>query len=161
MREVFLRFISSLLSNYRYVKPMTTPIYTTHGYAYCQHDCLIIMCTLLHCCTHRYSQYNYSIFTYTYIIYLYSSFLCPLMSKPSFRYQDISDLFNIESFLKQKQSSDRQFYKTFLDTQTFTSFIEQRSFAHSESSALAFFDDCTAKVSRKSGKRGTCTIRSP
>ncbi len=68
------------------------------------------------------------------------------MSKASFRYQDISDLFDLEMFLKQKHSSERQFYRSFSDTQTFTSFIEQRSFAHAESTTLAFFDECTDKV---------------
>ena len=67
------------------------------------------------------------------------------MSKKT-RYEDISDLFDCEHFLHQKPSSERQFYKTFMDTQTFTSFIEQRSFAHAESTTLAFFDECTEKV---------------
>ena len=74
------------------------------------------------------------------------------MSKPSFSYQDISDLFDTEMFLKHKQSSERPFYKSFMDTQTFTSFIEQRSFAHSESTSLAFFDECTEKVCVREGE---------
>ena len=60
--------------------------------------------------------------------------------------QDISELFDLQQFLQYKHSSERPFYKTFADTQTFTSFVEQRSFAHAESTALVFFDECTEKV---------------
>ena len=74
------------------------------------------------------------------------SYLCPLMAPPSCCVQDISELFNLDLFIKQKPTIERSFYKTFCDTQTFTSFIEQRSFSHAESNALGFFDECTEKV---------------
>ena len=68
------------------------------------------------------------------------------MAPPSCCVQDISELFNLDLFIKQKPTIERSFYKTFCDTQTFTSFIEQRSFSHAESNALGFFDECTEKV---------------
>lgn len=76
----------------------------------------------------------------------YRSCLRPLMRQPT-HLQDISELFDLQQFLQYKHSSERPFYKTFADTQTFTSFIEQCSFAHAESTALVFFDECTEKLS--------------
>ena len=58
-------------------------------------------------------------------------------------------LFDQKAFLKLCPSSDVPFFQYLFDTQIFTAFIEQRSFAHSESSALAFFDECTEKVRRR------------
>ena len=68
------------------------------------------------------------------------------MAPPSRCVQDISELFNLDLFIKQKPANERSFYKSFCDTQTFTSFIEQRSFCREESNALGFFDECTEKV---------------
>ena len=68
------------------------------------------------------------------------------MAPPSRCVQDISELFNLDLFIKQKPAIERSFYKSFCDTQTFTSFIEQRSFCREESNALGFFDECTEKV---------------
>ena len=67
------------------------------------------------------------------------------MAQPT-SFQDISELFNVKEFIKHKPSNERSFYSSFSDTQTFTSFIEQRSFAHAESTSLAFFDECIEKV---------------
>ena len=73
-------------------------------------------------------------------------YLRPLTAQRSRTLQDVSELFDLTDFIKNKSSSERNFYSTFSDTQIFTSFIEQRSFAHAESTALAFFDECTEKV---------------
>lgn len=70
------------------------------------------------------------------------------MAQPSPSFQNITELFDINEFIKHKSSNERRFYFAFSDTQIFTSFIEQRSFAHAESTALAFFDECTEKVCR-------------
>lgn len=68
------------------------------------------------------------------------------MGQPSLYCQDITELFDVNAFIKNKPLIERRFYHLFSDTQIFTSFIEQRSFAHAESTALAFFDECTEKV---------------
>ena len=73
-------------------------------------------------------------------------YLRPLTAQRSHTFQDVSELFDLTNFIKNKSSAERNFYSTFADTQLFTSFIEQRSFAHAESTALAFFDECTEKV---------------
>ncbi|XP_019856639.1 PREDICTED: C-myc promoter-binding protein-like isoform X2 [Amphimedon queenslandica] len=80
------------------------------------------------------------------ILVNYRLYLRPLTAQRSRSLQDVSELFDLTNFIKNKSSSERNFYSTFFDTQIFTSFIEQRSFAHAESTALAFFDECTEKV---------------
>ena len=72
--------------------------------------------------------------------------LRPLLSAPSDRSWDASYLFDQQLFLKHCPTAEWPFFQYLFDTQVFTSFIEQRSFAHAESTALAFFDECTEKV---------------
>ena len=72
--------------------------------------------------------------------------LRPLLSAPSERSHDISLLFDQQLFLKHSPTADSAFFSHFFDTQIFTAFIEQRSFAHTENTALAFFDECAEKV---------------
>ena len=55
-------------------------------------------------------------------------------------------LFDQQLFLKHCPSAESAFFSYFFDTQIFTSFIEQRSFAHTENTTLAFFDECAEKV---------------
>jgi hypothetical protein len=81
------------------------------------------------------------------ILVNYRSYLRPLLTQPSPVCQDISDLFDIQGYTSSKPSAERSFYKCFCNTQLFTSFIEQSSFAISESSSLTFFDECTEKMS--------------
>ena len=63
--------------------------------------------------------------------------LTPLLSAPSERSRDISHLFNQKLFLKHCSSTDWPFFSTF---------IEQRSFAHAENTFFVFFDECAEKV---------------
>ena len=83
------------------------------------------------------------------IIIISRKCLRPLLSAPSERSHDISLLFDQQLFLKHSPTADSAFFSHFFDTQIFTAFIEQRSFAHTESTALAFFDECAEKVQRK------------
>ncbi len=73
--------------------------------------------------------------------------LRPLLSAPSERSWDTSFLFDHHKFLKLCPKAEDPFFSYLFDTQIFTAFVEQRSFAHSESTALVFFDECTEKVS--------------
>jgi len=42
--------------------------------------------------------------------------------------------------------ADHPFYKAVFNTQLFINFVEQRSFSYSTDTTLAFFDECTDKV---------------
>ena len=78
---------------------------------------------------------------------LFRSCLRPLKPHPQNNTStDVSDLIDLEQFLSQRPVGERPFYSSFFDTQIFTSFVEQRSFSHSESTSLTFFDECTEKV---------------
>ena len=68
-------------------------------------------------------------------------FICPLGA-----------VIDQQLFLKHNPSADSAFFTHFFDTQIFTAFIEQQSFAHTENTALAFFDECAEKVHAR-----TCT----
>ena len=72
--------------------------------------------------------------------------LRPLLSAPSERSRDATSLFDQQQFLQHRPTGECPFFKYLFDTQIFNAFIEQRSFAHAESTALAFFDECTEKV---------------
>ena len=72
--------------------------------------------------------------------------LKPLLSAPCERSRDASHLFDHQLFLKHCPVAEWPFFSYFFDTQIFNAFIEQRSFAHARSTALAFFDECTEKV---------------
>lgn len=77
---------------------------------------------------------------------LHRKCLIPLLSAPSERSRDISHLFNQKLFLKNCSSVEWPFFQLFFDTQIFSAFVEQRSFAHSENTSLVFFDECAEKV---------------
>lgn len=82
-----------------------------------------------------------------FVPFLFRSCLRPLKPHPQNNSStNISDLIDLQQFLAQRPVSERPFYSFFFDTQIFTSFVEQRSFSHSGSSSLTFFDECTEKV---------------
>ena len=74
--------------------------------------------------------------------------LRPLLSAPSQYSRDASLLFDQQLFLQHIPVAEWPFFRHLFDTQLFSVFIEQRSFVHAESTALAFFDECTEKVGR-------------
>jgi hypothetical protein len=92
--------------------------------------------------------------------YGYRQFLRPILRKPNQLSTDASVLFDFDSFLHSRDSSNSKFYLHLLKTQMFSRFIEERSFLSSstlnQSSiindnvnhnySLAFFDDCCTKV---------------
>lgn len=49
-------------------------------------------------------------------------------------------------FLKMCAPIDHAFYKAVFNTQMFINFVEQRSFSYSADTTIAFFDECTEKV---------------
>ncbi len=49
-------------------------------------------------------------------------------------------------FLKTRDKTSHAFFKLFLKTQMFITFIEERSFVTENDDKFAFFDDCTDKV---------------
>ena len=68
----------------------------------------------------------------------YRSCLRPLMAPPTSSHcWDSSELFDCQQFLKQHPAAEPSFYLALFDTQTFTSFLEQRSFTHSETTSMA------------------------
>ena len=72
--------------------------------------------------------------------------LRPLLAAPSERSRDATLLFDQQLFLQHIPVAEWQFFRQLFDTQLFCVFVEQRSFVHAESTALAFFDECTEKV---------------
>ena len=92
--------------------------------------------------------------------YGYRQFLRPILRRPNQLSTDASVLFEFDSFLHSRESSNSKFYSIILRTQMFSRFIEERSFLSSstlnQSStandnvhhnySLAFFDDCCTKV---------------
>ena len=72
--------------------------------------------------------------------------LRPLLSAPSERSHDAKLLFDQKLFLQHCPAAERSFFRHLFDTQLFCVFVEQCSFVHAESTALAFFDECTEKV---------------
>ena len=50
-------------------------------------------------------------------------------------------------FLKSREKSNHKFFTNMMRTQLFNRFIEERSFVSDRDASLAFFDECTEKVS--------------
>ena len=113
------------------------------------------LCTIIYMCLLVYNVHVCILYTCT-CVYTEHCFcmlfhvsrdsLCPLLSAPSLRSRDASLLFNQKLFLQHCPSAEWPFFRHLFDTQLFCVFVEQRSFVHAESAALAFFDECTEKV---------------
>lgn len=73
----------------------------------------------------------------------YSGFLKPMKEC---RGTKLSLLFDTEGFLKSKNENYRRLLREIVKTQTFNSFIQERSFVSDQDTCLTFFDECIEKV---------------
>lgn len=77
----------------------------------------------------------------------YREYLVPMSKAPTVGATDPSALFQLESFLRSRDKAHHKFYNYLMTTQMFIRFIEERSFvSDSGYQGLAFFDECTEKV---------------
>lgn len=78
----------------------------------------------------------------------YREYLVPMSKAPTVGATDPSALFQLESFLRSRDKAHHKFYNYLMKTQMFIRFIEERSFvSDSGYQGLAFFDECSEKVS--------------
>ncbi|KAK3096746.1 hypothetical protein FSP39_002860 [Pinctada imbricata] len=78
----------------------------------------------------------------------YKSYLKPITKDKALNNTatDASSLFDMAGFLKSRDKSNLKFFQQLVRTQTFISFISERSFVSNRDASLAFFDDCMEKV---------------
>ena len=76
----------------------------------------------------------------------YDEHLLPAQA-PSRQATYLTSLFDFESFRRSRDKASRPLFAQMLDTQHFCRFIEERSFVSDKDVSLAFFDDCTRRVS--------------
>jgi len=76
----------------------------------------------------------------------YSHYLLPITKAPTLVTTDVSSLFDIQGFLKSRDRSYHKFYVHMMKTQSFSRFIEERSFVSDKDTGLTFFDECIEKV---------------
>ena len=76
----------------------------------------------------------------------YDNFLLPVRA-PTAGATDSSALFDGSAFLRSREKTTQKFVAQVLETQLFSRFIEERSFVSNKDVSLAFFDECTRKVS--------------
>lgn len=77
----------------------------------------------------------------------YRSFLLPITKAPTVGTTDPQALFQLNEFLKSRDKTHHKFFSLLMHTQMFIRFIEERSFVADGDQSLAFFDDCTEKLS--------------
>lgn len=77
----------------------------------------------------------------------YRNFLLPITRAPRVGTTDPSSLFDLQGFLRSRDKSHHKFFQLLMKTQMFIRFIEERSFVSDMDAGLAFFDECTEKVS--------------
>lgn len=77
----------------------------------------------------------------------YRSFLLPITKAPTIGATDPNSLFDLQGFLRSRDKAHVKFYMLLMKTQMFIRFIEERSFVSDMDSSLAFFDECSDKVS--------------
>lgn len=53
---------------------------------------------------------------------------------------------NLPGFLRSRDKSNLKFFQQMVKTQTFISFISERSFVSDKDASIAFFDECMEKV---------------
>ena len=59
---------------------------------------------------------------------------------------DICSVISSTGFLKSRDKANSKFFQQLVRTQTFASFISERSFVSDKDASLAFFDECLEKV---------------
>ncbi|XP_061172987.1 DENN domain-containing protein 4C-like isoform X2 [Saccostrea echinata] len=76
----------------------------------------------------------------------YKNFLKPITKAPTESTTDPSSLFDIQGFLRSRDKANLKFFQQLIKTQTFISFISERSFVSDKDASIAFFDECMEKV---------------
>ncbi|XP_037914739.1 DENN domain-containing protein Crag isoform X2 [Hermetia illucens] len=77
----------------------------------------------------------------------YGEYLVPISKAPSVGATDPNALFQLNAFLRSRDKAHHKFFQLLMKTQMFIRFIEERSFVSDGDHGLAFFDECTEKVS--------------
>lgn len=76
----------------------------------------------------------------------YRNYLLPITRAPTVGTTDAQALFQIDSFLRSRDKTHQKFFSLLMKTQMFTRFIEERSFVADGDLGLAFFDECTERL---------------
>lgn len=83
----------------------------------------------------------------------YRGYLLPITKAPTVGTTDPQALFQLNDFLKSRDKTYHKFFSLMMRTQMFIRFIEERSFVADGDQGLAFFDECTEKISEESDIR--------
>ncbi|XP_064212569.1 DENN domain-containing protein Crag isoform X3 [Tribolium castaneum] len=81
----------------------------------------------------------------------YRSYLLPITRAPTVGTTDPQALFQLTDFLKSRDKTHHRFFTLMMRTQMFIRFIEERSFVADGDQGLAFFDECSEKLSYEEG----------
>ncbi|KAJ3666052.1 hypothetical protein Zmor_001507 [Zophobas morio] len=76
----------------------------------------------------------------------YRSYLLPITKAPTVGTTDPQALFQLTDFLKSRDKTHHRFFTLMMRTQMFIRFIEERSFVADGDQGLAFFDECSEKL---------------
>nr|XP_022330471.1 C-myc promoter-binding protein-like isoform X2 [Crassostrea virginica] len=76
----------------------------------------------------------------------YKNFLKPITKAPTESTTDPASLFDLQGFLRSRDKANLKFFQQMIKTQTFISFISERSFVSDKDASIAFFDECMEKV---------------
>lgn len=82
----------------------------------------------------------------------YGSYLLPITKAPTVGTTDPQALFQLNEFLKSRDKAHHRFFNMLMRTQMFIRFIEERSFVADGDQGLAFFDECTERMSNEEGE---------
>lgn len=77
----------------------------------------------------------------------YREYLVPINKAPKVGATDPNALFQLNAFLRSRDKAHHKFYNLLMKTQMFIRFIEERSFVSDGYQGLAFFDECSERVS--------------
>lgn len=76
----------------------------------------------------------------------YREYLVPMSKAPTAGSTDPNALFQMDAFLRSRDKAHHKFYNMLMTTQMFIRFIEERSIVSDGYQGLAFFDECSDKV---------------
>lgn len=79
----------------------------------------------------------------------YRNYLVPITKAPTVGTTDPQALFNLNEFLRSREKAHHKFFQMLMHTQMFIRFIEERSFVADGDQGLAFFDECTERISNE------------
>ncbi|XP_025833553.1 C-myc promoter-binding protein isoform X2 [Agrilus planipennis] len=84
----------------------------------------------------------------------YRSYLLPITKAPTVGTTDPQALFQLNEFLKSRDKAHQKFFSLLMRTQMFIRFIEERSFVTDGDQGMAFFDECTERLSHDESGEG-------